>query len=352
MTFISKDGKNQLQVQSVYFATQYDIYINDSLDGTLLLTTDKVEEGAVGIYTIANNFANSGEYTIKVVAKSGEYDKNIYLDSDPKEILVAKSTQPIFDTQIEYDKKGNKTTEKMVVAQNDYAGGVEIFYEGSLVGNEYEYSLLSYNGVFDLTLHYTAKPSEGDKYYLNSNDITYSFKRLEIPQAIVYSNGKVTFTNQDSQFVEYYKVAVILANENNGDQVFLTECEEESFDLEGFITSMCEQNQTFNSAYLQCEYIGVEISAYANRENDNVYLLPSGKGKTSLGQSTLVVSKLDSPKIAFDREKMTLSWEEVGQSDGTNRTYYDVYVGGKIFKEEHATNSIVLSAEDDFEIEM
>ena len=351
VTFISKDGKNQLQVQSVYFATQYDIYINDSLDGTLLLTTDKVEEGAVGIYTIANNFANSGEYTIKVVAKSGEYDKNIYLDSDPKEIFVAKSTQPIFDTQIEYDKKGNKTTEKMVVAQNDYAGGVEIFYEGSLVGNEYEYSLLSYNGVFDLTLHYTAKPSEGDKYYLNSNDITYSFKRLEIPQAIVYSNGKVTFTNQDSQFVEYYKVAVILANENNGDQVFLTECEEESFDLEGFITSMCEQNQTFNSAYLQCEYIGVEISAYANTENDNVYLLPSGKGKTSLGQSTLVVSKLDSPKIAFDREKMTLSWEEVGQSDGTNRTYYDVYVGGKIFKEEHATNSIVLSAEDDFEIE-
>lgn len=351
VTFVSENGTNKLRVQAVQFATEYQVFVNGLLDGTLIMTTDRVEEGAVGEYTFENNFANSGEYAITVVAKSGEYDGNIYLDSDEKAISVAKSTQPIFDVDVEYDRNSNKTSEKMIIAQNDYTGGVEIYYNGGLVGSDFEHNLLSYNGNFDLTLHYTAKPAEGDQYYLDSNSVTYSFKRLESPQSIVYSAGDVTFTCLDSAVVEHYIVTVTLANQINGNQVFVTQCKSTTFDLESYIASMCQENPIFQSAYLQCEYIGVEVSAYANGNNENVYLLPSDKGQTSLGQTMLIVSKLDSPQIAFDRDTMTLSWDNVGQSTGTNRTYYDVYVGGTLFKENHTTNSIVLSAEDDFAVE-
>lgn len=339
--FVNNNGKYQLEIDKVEFASNYEVKVNGITDGHAIVTD--LEKQKI-IYNFVNEkFEEEKLYNIEVIAHAGsEFDQVLHPSSDKSQITVDKMVAPTFDVNVEYDRFGDKLHELLEVEMNENANYVEIYFDGQKVNedNSSSFELKDFNGSFNLTLKFIAKENDGNNYYLDSNEKVYSFKRIDAPTNIAFSSGNITLSEKDVGLIEQYNLTLKVLTEN-GVYPVQTSFNELPWSLSEFIGTMVESDATFKASFEQSSEIGIEISAFAKGENENlegVYLLPSRKGLTSQNNETLLVSKLESPSIAFDNRSLMLSWNAVGQNDGAG-TSYEVFVDG----EKIATSSQLLA---------
>ncbi len=326
--FTQKDNKYGLNITKVDNAHKYTIYIDGVKEGDVYDNNPSLN---TLVYNFENSFASAKQYEICVEASAGsKYDGTIHTTSEKTTIYVTRLAKPKFSVS---DKQ------YLTVECQAYSNGVIIKLGQQVLNTENQMGvdLRGYNDDFILTIQ--ALPQEGTNthYYLNSAEYYYNFKRVSAPSAINYNTGILNFTSVDHDLIENYLITLTLVNDINGDYEEVTSCLDVNFNLAQFIQtkllSTLPKDEAFKSAYQQCQYIKISVSAYSfglKRVGENdVFLLPSALGTTSTGQEQLQLHQLGKTSITFDTSTNTLSWTQVGDS----QTRYSIYANGALIKD-------------------
>lgn len=201
----------------------------------------------------------------------------------------------------------------------------------------FDYS--SYDDEFLITLKFVAGKAQENNYYLDSFERDVNFKRVPSPTNISFKNGIVSW-EADNTNIENYYVSIILTNSTNGDSYyrFYTEDNGLSFDLQGKIDQLLEEDSSFAGNYRLAENVKVELYACKNGFIEDVYYLYSANGTTMEGENTLTVETLQAPKVVFNSGSLIVSWNEVAKN-----TVYDIYINDELKIEGFTNVSILLS---------
>ncbi len=345
--FENTDGTYKLVIETVEYGGGYDIYINGEKDGAVLFGDSQPE---FAIYDkFEETFEEAKDYQISIIAHSGTmYDKFLHIPSEPFELQVTKLAIPTFNVVEEYNEDDNlkKLHEYLQVNMIENADYPVIKLENEVVNleNQTKIDMLDYSiydTEFKISLQYIAsKESQNNQYYLDSELKEINFKRVSAPTSISYSNGNLSFENNENGKVDNYFITLTIVNKTNGNYYvrFFTEDNSLTFDLQEKINELLETNENFKNTYKMFDYLQVEISSHVNREIENVYYLPSANGTTIQGQNKLDLQKLEAPVIDFDSETTTLSWNNV-----SDNTTYDIYVDDAKMVESYTSTSILLT---------
>lgn len=331
--FVEDGDVYKLKIGLTEFAGEYQIKVNGVLDGVCPLGEDLYSQGQREIYYQLNNdFAQSKDYTISVVATAGLlHDPGINLDSQPTTILVTRVAQAQYSVSIQKDGFGrisgqilNSQKVENVVDMKATRGDSEVGLVYNLATNSYSLDmndLAEYGSNFTISLTNIAREQEGDHYYLDSIEATYSFARVDSPTNVEYSAGVLSFDNAD-QNAEKYLVCLTTVETLAGganpvyNYFYLAfETTSKSFNLQNKIANLIRENSAFATSYNQMDYIKVAVRAIANNENGGVHYLPSAESDEKSIEDLTAVS------LSFDRATQTLSWE-----GGVEGGKYDLYI--------------------------
>lgn len=339
VSFVNDSGSYKLLINSVDYAGGFDVYVDDTLEKSITFTSDSGQAE----YVFLSDFAQAKTYNIDVVANSGQsYDDALHTQSEPYSLTVTRLSQPQFDVSEETDLAGRKTAENLTVTMIENASYAVIEIDGVVVNgidNSNVCNLIGQDNDFLVGLHFVAGQADGDDYYLDSHTREITFNRVSAPTNINFQDGMLTWENSDAN-VENYYLAITLVNSVNGNyynRMFI-EGNGTELDLQELVNTLCSQNLTFASNYQQAESVMLELSAHRNSFVDDIYYLPSIKGTTSLGQNALTIYKLGAANITFNADDLIVSWSQVAAG-----AVYDIYVGGRLVKEDYTNVSINLS---------
>ena len=344
--FENDNGTYKLIIESVEYGGGYDIYINGEKDGAVLFGDSHPEFAVYDKFE--ETFENPKDYQIKVIAHSGTmYDKFLHTPSDEFELTITKLAVPTFEVIEDYNENNNlkKEHEYLQVNMIENADYPVIKLENEVVNldNQTRIDMIDYSTYdteFKISLQYIAvKNSENNHYYLDSQLNEINFKRVSSPTSISYSDGVLTFANNENGKVENYFITLTTVNSVNSDYYtrFFTDDNSLTFDLQEKINQLLESDENFKNAYKMSEYLQVEISSHTNKMIENIYYLPSANGTTIQGQNKLDLKKLDAPEIKFDSSTHILSWNNV-----SDNTTYDIYVDDTKMVESYTSTSISL----------
>ena len=332
VAFREESGNYILDITMSQNGGEYEIYVDDVLDGKVDLTEAK----ETITYKMANTFAQGGDYKLKIIAKSGTlYDETLHLPSQAKELNVKRLEEAEYRVELDYDVYGKMTSQLLTIVSQENSIGASV---NSVIIPDGGYSLELYDGVkfgteFNLNLSLVAQDDqpEIDQYYLDSIAKTVAFKRVAAASDLKYNNGILSFANTDAN-VEKYLIYLTLKNSGLGDYYYTFESSEKSVDLQEKINTLCQSDETFASAYRQMENLKIEVISLQNEMISDVYYLPS------LVRADISVEAMEAPIVEFAKETETLSWnEEVEDS------LYDIYIDGVLAVEDYQQNSITLS---------
>ena len=342
VTFSNADGNNKLFITPVEFGGGFEIYVDGELDGSIYLNNSESQQA---VYQFKNTFDEEKTYNIQVVATSGQsYDGNLHTDSLPFELTITRLAKPQFEVYEKFGIKNEKTGEILDVNIIENVDHVIIELDGKVVNLDnkntidmFDYS--SYDDEFLITLKFVAGKAQENNYYLDSFERDVNFKRVPSPTNISFKNGIVSW-EADNTNIENYYVSIILTNSTNGDSYyrFYTEDNGLSFDLQGKIDQLLEEDSSFAGNYRLAENVKVELYACKNGFIEDVYYLYSANGTTMEGENTLTVETLQAPKVVFNSGSLIVSWNEVAKN-----TVYDIYINDELKIEGFTNVSILLS---------
>lgn len=315
-------SKYVLIIGKVENAGRYTIYVNGEREGAITPNNPALLQYT---YAFQNTF-DEGKFKVEVVADVYNGDATLYPQSQGALAFVERLLQPQFS--LDEDEVLSITHNENAKGVIAYLGSSEIEMIASSNVSKLDLSdETQFNGAFNLTFKFVAKPQTDNYFYLDSHEKTYNFKRLAKPSALAYSNGKLLFTSADYAAVSKYIVSVTLVTPN-GDYVYKEDTDNLSWkqnegqvevSISDYIIKMLSSSQEFSDNYAQSTNILISVSAYKLGELEGVTYLPSRDCPS------ISLTALAAPKITFDARTQTLSWNAVG----TGVTYYTVQVDGK-----------------------
>ena len=343
VTFSAEDGY-RLQIQSSLYNGSYKILVNGEIDGEMVGGTS--QESVTYTYLLDNKFENVGTYTLQVVALPGNlYDNNLHTESEPYTLTVTRLDLPQFEMREVVSGQDVKLGEEIAVAMASHAKEVVVTLtsQDNQIVNSDKSNIIDisdqsvYSSNFILSFYFVAEENDGDDYYIDSFTREVTFNRVKAPTNLAFSDEILSWDANNDQTEGYY-VTVILTNSTNGNYYYRYYTEENSLNLQDLINDRCEQDSFFATSYRQAENVTIEVYAYANSLQNEVFYLPSALGRTASGQTSLVLNTLEEPVLSFNPTDLILSWTQVASG-----TVYDIYVDGRLVKEDYTNVSINLS---------
>ncbi len=315
---IDQSGELSLIISAVEHGGEYQVYVDGVLDGSVSI--NQINEEIV--YKFKNTLSQAKDYDISVVACGGDrYDNNIYLDSDPSQIVVTRLGQPNQKITDIYSESNELLGQNISIEQIAGSKAVKFMLNGEelLIADNFNLDMTDktkFGSEFKLGIILLANESSGDHYYINSIEKELQFDRVNSPSVINYSNGYVSWQNDDQRVKNYY-FSLILENSKTSDYYyrFMTSTLDNNLNLQSNIDSLCKSDIKFLTAYRQAENIRVELISYRNGFEGDVYLLPS------INESTKEIYHLEKVSVTFDPQSKVISWNEL-----VSETTYDIFL--------------------------
>ncbi len=333
-------GTYAVTIPNVEFSDKYLIsvlYNDETIEDTLFNSP-----AADRVYFFGTNqFDRAGNYTISVVANSGEeipkdmegeFIKILHPNSEISVVNVEKLANPTFTSEdIDQDLiltlKGPSHVGDIIISKN----GERLNNEGD---NTLDLSQISGEIVFQFIA--TDEDETDNNYYLDSNPTPYTFVRAARPTNLVHRKGNLIFECADEEYIDEYKVEITLVNTLNPNYTIVASAEKgKEFGLQDYIQNEVKINSRFKSEYEQWSkqkngVIEIKVFAYklsyVEVDGKTVFMMPSLAATTPTGEEKLSLVNLDAPEIiGYDTENRILSWQPVGSAIGV--TTYDVFVG-------------------------
>ena len=302
VTFSAEDGY-RLQIQSSLYNGSYKILVNGEIDGEMVGGTS--QESVTYTYLLDNKFENVGTYTLQVVALPGNlYDNNLHTESEPYTLTVTRLDLPQFEMREVVSGQDVKLGEEIAVAMASHAKEVVVTLtsQDNQIVNSDKSNIIDisdqsvYSSNFILSFYFVAEENDGDDYYIDSFTREVTFNRVKAPTNLAFSDEILSWDANNDQTEGYY-VTVILTNSTNGNYYYRYYTEENSLNLQDLINDRCEQDSFFATSYRQAENVTIEVYAYANSLQNEVFYLPSALGRTASGQTSLVLGRLEEPVL-------------------------------------------------------
>lgn len=342
--FSKEGGVNKLIIDTVDFGGTYVVRVDGREDGRVTIS----DESDLSLeYIFDETFDDARLYSISVIATSGRiYDGTLFLDSDAHSLSITKLSLPTYEYEENYSSLDAKTEQLLTVNMPNHANHAVIKLDNTVVNtnNENYINMIDYekyDDEYNISIQYIADDGENDEYYLDSDIREVTFKRVNSPTSIRFSDGELSFVS-DQENIDNFYIFLTLRNSTNSNFYvgFFTEDNSLTFDLQEKIDELNVSDSDFASAYRLMDYLQVEIYAqgdYYDSEN-NIYYIASFKGTTLGGNNLLDVYKLDSPSLNFDSDLLQLSWNNVAEG-----STYDIYIDDVIIKENLTTTQIAYS---------
>ncbi len=339
--FEDKDGALTLKISAVEFGGLYEIYVDGTLDGSIVVGEEKESYE----YVLANTLADAKNYEVQVIAKSGLlYDPVLYLDSNPQTLGIERLSQVTFTMEYAEDIFGRRTHENQNYEVVENSVGVEVSLAGKVISDEgYTLDLLDYakfGSSFTLKYRYLPAHNNGNQYYLASVKNAVTFERAVSPNAFTYKDGLIFWTDLNTEPALRYEAVLGLVNSKSANYYHTFEIEntEKEYDLQTLVDLLTSTNETFNSAYRQAEYLQIELYAFCDGVLGEVYRLPSPNAVTSSGATKLDVYTLKKPVVTFDEQTNLISWTEESET-----SIYEIYVDEILAVEGYESAQILLT---------
>ncbi len=339
--FEDKDGVLTLTISAVEFGGQYDIYVDGTLDGTIVVGEEKESYE----YVLANDLAEAKNYEVQVIAKSGLlYDPVLYLDSTPQMLGVERLPQVTFTMEYVEDIFGRRTKENQNYDIVENSVGVEVSLAGNVVSDQgYTLDILDYTkfgSSFTLKYRYLPAENNGKQYFIASVQNAVAFERAVSPSAFTYKDGFISWTDLNTEPALRYEGVLGLINSKSADYYYAFEIEntENTYDLQTLVDLLISTNETIKSAYRQAEYLQIELYAFCDGVLGEVYRLPSPNAVTTSGATKLDVYTLEKPVVTFDALTTIISWTEESET-----SIYEIYVDDILAVEGYESAQILLT---------
>ncbi len=341
VTFEDKEGALTLTITAVEFGGQYDIYVDGNLDGTIVVG-EEMEEYQ---YVLENPLAEAKNYQVQIIAKSGlKYDPVLYLDSTAQTLSIERLAQVTFEMDYAKDIFGKRTNEYQNYAIISNASAVEVSMNGQVISQEgFTLDLFDYTkfgSSFTLQTRYLPAEQNGNQYYVASLPNTTTFNRAVSPSAFTYYDGYISWTDLNTIPVLRFEGVLGLINSKSANyyHTFQIENTESVYDLQSLVDLLTSTDPIVNSAYRQAEYLQIELYAFCDGLQGEVYRLPSPNAVTTAGETFLDIYTLQKPQLTFDWENLIVSWTEQ-----TENSTYDIYVDEILAVEGHQSSQIALA---------
>lgn len=339
-TFFVDGDKYKLNISTVENASLYEVYVNGVLDGQLSSEGLAVEE-----YVFSDDFAQEKVHNVTVKALAGSrYDGTIYLTSDAYALNVTRLATPQYMVNVEYSDFDQANHEYLTIKQIANSTKVDFYLNGvQTTAQDYRIDVVDYNTFgteFKIGLILKADDSQGNNYYLDSHLKEIEFVRADYPSAIKYTDGKLTWTQNQEDAEKNYLSLIVSSGTTSSDYFkrFEIDVNPQEFNLQSYINNLRKSDLAFDTAYRQVEKLQIKMLTYMNEESDKYYL-PSFYGATTNGTNTLDVKLLDTPELSFDTETEIISW-----GNSVEGTRFDIYVDDVIAVEDYTlANSISLA---------
>ena len=339
-SFLVEDDKYKLNITTVDNASQYEVYVNGSVDGIISDSELETEE-----YIFNAKFIAVERYEVKIVARAGAlHDGNIYQDSQACLIYVNRLAPAEENTTIEYTDFDRANHQWIEISQAEHSKSVRFFLDGSEVESEYDYKLdVANESIFGSTFKIGLIVQGGEKvdnnYYIDSHLQEITFTRASFPSQIKYTSGNLTWT-QNQTNAEKNLISLIVKTASTSDYYhrFEVSVDNTEFDLQTYINNIRKSDLAFDTAFRQMEKLQIRMLSYMNdNDAENHWFIPSSYGTTvGTGNTTLEINRLATPTLTFDSETEVISW---GYDIGG--CVFDIYVDDKLVKEGYSLSKSI-----------
>lgn len=339
-TFFVDGEKYKLNISTVANASLYEVYVNGILDGQLSSEGLVIEE-----YVFSDDFSEEKVHTVTVKALAGNrYDETIYLTSDAFALNVTRLANPEYLVNTQYTDFDQSNHQYLTIKEIANSTKVDFYLNGvQTSGEDYRIDIVDntkFGTEFKIGLILKAGESQGNNYFLDSNLKEIEFVRADYPSAIKYTDGKLTWTQNQTDGEKNYISLIVLSGETSSNYFkrFEVDVNPQEFNLQSYINELRKTDLAFDTAYRQVEKLQIKMLTYMNSESDKYYL-PSFYGIAKSGTDTLDVNLLDAPVVTFDTQTQIISWDY-----DVSGTRFDIYVDDVIAIQDYAlANSISLS---------
>ena len=375
-------GYNEEYLGDITDASGYFLEVTnvDNMGGlTVLCDEMSVSSYSTGedstIFLLTNPFTSVEGVNISVVATPT--DSVIYLNSAPYDFTVYKLASVVYRDLI-FDEatstmtvSGGRTGVSSILMQevgneNNKAETISSSQDANLIITNFTTT------PTDVTIELFGSEFQNNYYtisngsvYIESDVSTFTLKRLTAPNSLDYMNGLLTFSNDESEDVnyEYFVLDIIITDGNSNQNIIKVKFDttlrievngveeeiQEAGDLlqdvgnEGdthnyqidfdALLEILGQNSVFSNAYSQANEVGFAVYSYRTvYQNPYIWLSSSyANCFDDVESQVLTIEKMPSPVISYNKSTSYLSWAEAGQqSENTTYVIYDRTDGGQI----------------------
>lgn len=339
VTFKVSDDKYVLSIGTVDKGGEYKVFVDGKTDGSLILSEFKNDIE----YILKDNFEAEGLHEVSIIASSGKFDGNIYLDSQATTLNVTRLERADYNVEAVYSVFGELNGFNLNVAEQAGASNIVFKCDGKVMeGDDFQLDMTDetkFGSEFTIEMLIIAGEGSGDNYYINSHNQAVDFERVSSPSMMKYANGVISW-DYDDERVEKFLVSIILTNSKASDypECFFIDKGLTELDIQSKINSLREKDENFDTAYRQSESVKIEIVAFTNEIKENKYIIASSKGSTQSGQNAIVRNQLESPQLTFDYTSKIISWGKEA-----NGTIYDIYLDDELYAEDHNENNFSIN---------
>lgn len=359
-------------------ATGYYLEVNnvENMSGiTVTLDDEPVTYNYAGdgktLFLFTDEFLNSRGSVIEVVVSSE--DSTLFPDSTPYGLNVVRldASYSSIGNNIVIDeftsnftlKHGLVGVSEMVIKENDLNFGTgsadkdAVLNISNITNSNITINLKGSAFNEENKLYETTLSEEGNYIYLESETATYYLQRLNAPTEFAYYDGDFTFTTNET-FGEYFVLdmrvqdvngqnilikidlngertpvrmaiynadtkEVILSKMSFEGRVISNSANDYTINYENLLASL-KTNETFNSYYSQATEIAFSLYNYRNNYMSSVFTLSSLNASCLDGGTELIVKKMMTPNVSFDKTSNMLVWT-LDESGHLQDTTYEVY---------------------------
>ena len=320
-------------------------------------------------FLFLNKFENVSGDTLSVVATAT--DSRLYPDSTPYEVLVKRltATESAIRSFVEIDEFSSKFTlhsgmegvKEMYIKENDENFGTgdennDAVLNISKMNGEY-FTIKLFGSEFNSETHlYEIENVNGKNVvYIESAEERYKLSRINAPTDFKFYDGDFTFTTNES-FGEYFVLdmkiddvngknilikvnvsdlelsiydadtyALLLENTSlSGKDVLSKNGDSHTIDYDALL-GVLKTNEEFLGYYSQAVKISFSLYNFQNHYIGNEYTVSSFNATTETGEDELVVKKMPTPNLAFDKTTKMLTWTIEEGNDNLSNTTFEVY---------------------------
>lgn len=334
---------------------RYEVLIDGDSSATF-----KTSDSDSNIYLLSKVFEDGVAVNISVVGHA--LDETIYLASEPTILSVEKLAKVGYD-----DLKIDDLTTTLSISQKSGVTGVKIWEsDGNFaLTDDGTYPQFDISNLANFGLKFNLYGTQisnkiyqdtNGKIYLDSDESTISFKRLQSPNNLKYYNGNITFEHDATTATKYY-VLDLLCKTANGEDIkitikfdtFVTATYEGTTVPIGLqqnliscsgnlatiklsqIVDLIKQSEDVADIYNQTTQIKFAVYAY-QKLNDASGVVLSSYYATAYGDATkdyITVEKMSASTLTFEKQgtDFVLDWTESATTSSVSaETKYQLYL--------------------------